>query len=184
MTWLLEERVGALPVILIGVISVVLLGAGWAKTGRKEVLYGLIAIIFLCALVLGLQRFVVTDGEKVLATLHQIANDVERNDLEAVLKHIHSQSPRIRAEAESEFPRYRFKEVKITRIREVISEPKHVPPQVIVQFSVVVTGTDADGTIGEQPVPRYVEATFHKDDDGVWRVHHYEHFPPQQSIMK
>jgi hypothetical protein len=184
MTWLLEERVGALPIILIGVILVVMLGTGWAKTGRREILYALVGVVVLCAIVLGVQRLVVTDGERVLAALHQIAADVERNDLKAVLGHIHSRAKRILDEAESEFPRYRFKEVKITRIREVIAKPKFVPPQVIVQFSVVVTGSDAEGIIGEQPVPRYVEATFEKDDDGVWRVSHYEHFPPQQSIMK
>ena len=184
MTWLFEERTGALPVILIGVISVILLCTGWAKTGRKEVLYGLIAVIVLCALVLGMQRFVVTDGEKALATLKQIASDVERNELSAVLGHIHSRATSIRAEAESEFPRYRFKEVKITKIHEVEVKLDHVPPQITIKFNVVVSGSDAEGVLGDRNVPRYVVVTFEKDDDGAWRVRDYLHEDPHRPYLK
>ena len=184
MTWLLQERVGSLPVIVIGIIAVVILGVAWAKTGRMAALYGLGAVVILCGLILALQRFVKTEAEQVEATLAAIARDVERNDVNAIVAHVHSRAAQIRAQVENEFPNYKFKEVKITRIREIKVEPDRTPPRAIAQFSVVVTGTDAAGFLdGQTSVPRYVVVTFHKEN-GQWRVWEYEHFDPQQAIMK
>lgn len=183
MTWLMEERQSAITVAIIGVITAVILATGWVKTGRQEVLYALVAAVLLAALVLGVQRLVVTEAEKVEKTLAQIAHDVERNDVKALVEHVDSRAPQIRAQVESEFPKYRFTKVEITRIREITVDMKHVPPQAIAQFSVVVSGTDAEGLLDGQTVPRFVIVRFHKEN-GRWRVYHYEHYEPQRAIME
>lgn len=183
MTWLLEERQASLTVVIIGIITVVILGFGWAKTGRKEVLIALVAVVLLCGGLLALQRMVVTEAEKVEATLRQIARDVERNDLKALVEHVDSRVPQIRAQVESEFPNYRFTKVEITRIRDIKVNLDHIPPQAIAEFSVVVSGTDAQGLLDDQSVPRFVVVTFHKEN-GRWRVYNYEHYEPQRAIMK
>ena len=183
MMWLFDERQATPWVIVIGVIAVALLAVSWAKTGRKEILYALGVCLLLFGGLLVLQRVINTDSEELFATLNTIAGDVERNDLKAVLGHIHSQSSQVRKDAEDEFPKYRFKTVDITRIREIRLEPKHVPPQAVIEFSVIVTGSDAAGELNDQKVPRFVIAIFRKEE-GRWRLHHYEHHDPQQAIMK
>lgn len=183
MTWLLEERQASLSVVILGIITVVILGFGWVKTGRKEVLIALVAVALLCGGLLGLQRIIVTEAEKVEATLRQIAGDVERNDVKALVEHVDTRAPQIRAQVESEFPKYRFTKVDITTIREIKVDLKHIPPEAIVEFNVIVAGTDAEGLLDGQSIPRYVIVTFHKEN-GRWRVFNYEHFEPQRSIMK
>jgi hypothetical protein len=184
MTWLFEERQGAMPVMIIGVLSALILAFGWTKTGRQETLFGLAAVILLCLAVLGLQKFVVTENERVEATLAQIARDVERNDLQAVLAHVHSSAKEIHERVESEFPNYRFSKVKITSIREIKVEPERIPPRAIAKFSVMVVGTDASGFLdGQQPIWRYVVVTFHMEN-GRWRVQDYEHLSPERAIQQ
>lgn len=183
MTWLLEERQSALTVIIVGIITVVILGFGWAKTGRMETLYALVVVVLLCGGLLGLQRFVVTEAEGVEATLAQIARDVERNDIAALVAHVDSRAPQIRAQVESEFPKYRFSKVEITRIRDIKIRLDRIPPQAIAEFSVVVSGADSEGLLDGQSIPRFVIVTFHKES-GRWRVYNYEHFEPQRAIMK
>jgi hypothetical protein len=48
------------------------------------------------------------------------------------------------------------------------------------EFNVVVVLSTRDGQIVNRRIPRYVEVTFYKDEDGQWCVGAYNHFDPRR----
>jgi ketosteroid isomerase-like protein len=175
MTLFLEEP---LPAILIGLLAVAILGGLWIRTGRKWLLHALAVSIVATAAMLLLEKWWVTYREQVDATLRQCAADVENNDLQAVLSHVHSEAPAIRQRVEEEFPKYRFKEVTIARNLEIAVEAKHDPPQAVAEFNVIAVGAEKGGLIANQKVVRFVKVVFQREKDGQWRVIDYAHHDP------
>jgi ketosteroid isomerase-like protein len=179
MTSLFESP---LAIVLVGLIIVAILGGGWVQTGRKPLLYAAVAAGTLAGLLLLAERLVVTDREAIRATLYKIAKEVENNDMDAVLTHVDSQADDVRRQAEQEFPKHHFDEVKITRIHEIAVNSKRKPPTAVVELNVVVVGTFENGALPNQQFPRFVIVTF-REEDGQWRVSEYQHFEAQQGFM-
>lgn len=182
MTWFFEAS--PVWIIVLGLLLAAMLVGGWIQTGQKALLYAAGAAVVLTSLLLLAERMVETDREQVERTLHEIARDVERNDLQAVLRHIYSGAPEIRDRAASEFPNYTFKEVRITRLRKIDVVPKHLPPKAVAEFNVVVVGSDRQGLLNDQQVPRFVVVTFYQESDGRWAVADYQHYDPQEGFKK
>jgi hypothetical protein len=181
MTWLLEEP---LPTIIAGVLAVAILGGLWIRTGRKGLVYALIAVVVAAVGLVLAEKWVVTYREQVDATLRQCAADVESNDLQAVLRHVHPQAEQIRLRVNSEFPKYHFREVRIARNLEITVNDQHDPPQALTRFNVAAVGSERGGLIANQRVLRYVEVTFQLDTDHEWRVIDYAHFDPLHGMRK
>ena len=180
MTWLLETP---LPAILIGVLTTAILGGGWLKTGKQWLLYLMIAAILLTVGAVFLERMVVTDREQITATLHEIADLVERNKIDAAVEYAHSGWPEVRAQAEAELPRYEFKEVSIGRNLEIEVFPTHIPPKATAEFTVVVVLGTRDRSFSGGRIPRFVVVTFLKEESGEWHVSDYEHLPPNAAFQ-
>ena len=172
-----------LTIVIGGLVLIAILGGGWLQTGHRALLYALLAALVLFAALLVTERLVRTEREQLRDTLHEITRDVESNDLERVLRHVHPANPAVRAEAETEFPRYRFHEVRIKRNLKIDIDMQHQPPKAEAEFNVVVVGSDADGLITDQRVPRFVQVTFYKDGD-TWKVYSYRHSPPQEGFLE
>jgi len=180
MTWLTENP---FPILLIGSLTTAILVGGWLRTGSKWVLGGaIVAIAITVGLVLA-ERWIVTDREQVSRTLHEIATAVERNDVEAALTYAYSGAPDVRAHADAELRQYRFSEVNIKRNLQIEVFPNRDPPLATAEFNVIVVLTTRDGLVGTRRIPRYVEMTFYKEDDGRWGVGGYEHFDPRRGFM-
>jgi hypothetical protein len=179
MTWLLERP---LFIVALGLLTAVVLGGVWIQTGRKSVLYALFVALAMTGSLLILERSVQTDREVVESTLYSAARDVQRNDLAAVLQYIHPNAVSIRREAEAEFPRYEFREVRIKPNLEITVFPERSPPEAIARFNVVVDITDRSGFLGDSRVPRYVEVTF-RQDGKRWRVVDYHHDDPREGLL-
>jgi hypothetical protein len=180
MTWLTENP---FPILLIGSLTTAILVGGWLRTGSKWVLGGaIVAIAITVGLVLA-ERWIVTDREQVSRTLHEIAAAVERNDVEAALTYAYSGAPDVRAHADAELRQYRFSEVNIKRNLQIEVFPNRDPPLATAEFNVIVVLTTRDGLVGTRRIPRYVEMTFYKEDDGRWGVGGYEHFDPRRGFM-
>ena len=179
MSGLFEEPV--LPVVL-GIITAVILGFAWLQTGKRPFIYGLVIAILLTILVVVVERVVVTDREAVDSVLRQAAREVERNDLAGVLRFVHAQAPEIRAQAEAEFPKYRFESVSIkNNLKITLNQPKN-PTEAEATFNVMVIGSNREGTIEHRRVARYVIVTFRKESD-AWKIFSYEHRDFQEGLL-
>ncbi len=180
MTWLDQN---AIWLVLACVIAAAILVGGWLQTGRRALVAAAALPVLLALAVLLVQQLVVTDREQVEATLHEIAGHVRRNDLDAVLRYVDPQSPRVADQARAEFPRYEFDEVTIKRNLEIAVDRQHQPPKAVAEFNVTVVVSEKSGAFQNQRVPRFAVVTFLLRD-GKWRVADYEHHPPTQSMLR
>jgi Tfp pilus assembly protein PilE len=179
MNWLLENPV---PAIIVGGLTAAMLGGGWLQTGAKWLLYLAITAVILTILAVIMERVVVTDREQVTETLFEIAALVERNQVDEALKYASPKSPRVRAQAASELPLYEFSDVDIKRNLEIELLPDANPPTAIAEFNVSVTLSIRNSAFTNRRIPRFVEVTFYKEEDGQWRVGAYQHFEPTRGF--
>jgi|CXWL01.1.fsa_nt_gi hypothetical protein len=180
MTWLLDSPT---TVLVLGGITALVFGAIWLQTGRKIELYIMLAIITGVVGVLVVGRLWKSDRQQVKATLYQAARDVERNDLDSVLVHLHPSRSDIRQLAINELPLYKFESVKIKQNLEIEVFPDESPPRALASFNVVVVATDRSGVMSGRPVPRFVHVTFLKVGDD-WRIADFDHGDPSQGFKK
>jgi uncharacterized membrane protein YhiD involved in acid resistance len=180
MAWLLEKP---LFIVVMGLLTAAVLGGLWMQTGRRSVFYALAAALVLTGLLLALERAVETDREQIESTLYHIARDVERNDLEAVLRHAHSEAKWIRRQASDELPRYDFQDVNIKSNLTIRLESDEDPRQAVAEFNVVVVLSDRLGFLKDRRIPRFVIVTFLREN-GDWRVTDYEHHDPREGLKR
>ena len=144
----------------------------WMQTGaRSAAVTAAVSCVLTILLVLVSLR-VETDREKVIATINQVANAVESNDLERVLSHISPNAAQGLMRAEQELPLYNFREARMTRLKSVLVNRNSTPPTAMAEFSVIV---DVEANGHQARIPRFVKVYF-IDDDGRWLVRDYEHF--------
>ncbi len=170
MIWVIEQP---LYLIILGLVAVVGFGFGWMQTGYRALLYLAVGSAICAGGLLLLERLVVTDAEEVESVLHQIAGDIERNDLPAVLAAIHPDAVQTRQRAEAEFPNYEIDYVDIKSNLKVDVDDDAVPPKAMATFNVMVKGRER--SFGPFTVPRFVEVTLVKVDDR-WLALDYRHY--------
>jgi hypothetical protein len=175
MDWLFENP---LPAIIVGGLTAAMLGGGWLQTGRKWLLYAMLAAITLTFGAVIIERLVVTDREQITTTLHEIAAAVERNEIDTALTYAYSGSPEVRSHAAAELARYEFSQVDIKRNLEIEVYPGANPPRAVAEFNVTVQLSVRNTLYTNQRIPRWVQVTFYQEDDGAWRVGAYQHDEP------
>ena len=182
MNWLFEQP---LVIVVVGVLLLVLLGAAWSATGRKELLYALAATLALVAAGLVVERLVTTDREAIEATLVAIAKDVESNNRHAVVRHVYSGAPELKAKAEAEMPNYKFTECRVTKIHLIEVNATSEPRSAVVEFNVIASGSFKEGMleISDASIPRWVKLHLVREQDGRWAVQNYEHDAPQRMLL-
>jgi hypothetical protein len=172
-----------LPAILIGGGLAVLFGFGWVQTGKRWPLHWMVvALLITFALVL-VERWIVTDREQITQTLYDIADLVERNDINTAVQYVYSGSPEVRRQALAELPGYDFSEVNIKRNLEIEVLPAHIPPRAEARFNVTVVVSTVNGSFKDMRVPRFVQVTFLQEKDGRWRVAAYRHDDPREGFL-
>ncbi len=174
MTWLLEQP---LPTLVMGVVLAAALIMGFLKTGQKSLLFATLAVVALAVGLLIAERMVVTDREQVEQVLFEIAQAVERNDMDGALRHVSPDAPGVE-HARSELGRIQFQEVDIKPNLEIQVAPDRIPATAEARFNVVVT---ANVGLGVSRYPRYVEVTFEKQGDR-WVVRDYSHYEPTRGM--
>lgn len=180
MSWLLENST---TVLVLGGITALVFGAIWLQTGRKIELYIMLTIMTAVLGLLVVSKIRTTERQQVKATIYQVARDVERNDVEAVLAHLHPRMSGIRDRAAAEMPLYKFEEVKIKQNLEIEVFPAESPPRAVTSFNVVVVASDRSGLINGRHVPRFVHVTFLKQG-ARWRISDYDHEDPREGFKK
>ena len=96
MTWLVEQPV---TIFALGLVTLAIMAGALVHTGRRIFLYAVFAVVLLTAGMLLIERLAVTEVERVEATLYALANDLRKNDAEAVLQHISTGSPDVLMDA-------------------------------------------------------------------------------------
>lgn len=152
----------------------------WVQTGaRSAAVTAVVACILTILLVLVSLR-VETDREKLIRTIHEVAEAVESNDLERVLTHVSPNATQGLLRARQELPQYTFREARMTRLKSIVINRNSTPPTAIAEFSVIVD-VGADGH--QTRLPRFVKAYF-VENAGRWLVRDYEHFDAAEAFRK
>jgi len=186
MSWLLDRPV---YVVILGVLLCLPIFIAWVMTGRKEVLYALLAACVVLAALLMVERVVVTDREAIEATLPRITRDVEANDHQAVLNHINSGAPELKGKVQKELPNYVFTECRITSQPNIEIDAKANPRKAKVTFLAAAAGEfkyggDSYPATKEQPIRRRIILFMKKEADGRWTVEDYDHEGFENEFIK
>jgi hypothetical protein len=180
MSWLAEQP---LLILIVGILVEAALFVALVQTGRKALLYVFLAAGLLFAGILAWERVTVTDREAVRATLYQIAAELERNDLDAVLTHVSPKAKESIAEAQRILPQVKIHEVKIKPNLEI--KVRRVGDLHIADatFNVVVVVSSKSPMLADQRIPRYVEVTLH-EENGRWLVRDHKDDDPLEVQRK
>lgn len=178
MSWLLERPV---TIVAFGVVAVAVLVAALVQTGRRSFLHGAVAAVALTAGMLILERLVVTDVEQITAMLHELADDLARNDHPAILDHISVTAPELRQQAQKILQQVVIDSASIKRNLKVAVPPNRSTPVATASFNAVIVASDRHGVVTDQPYPRFFILDLRKEN-GRWRVTRYEHHDPRQGL--
>lgn len=155
-----------------GLMAAMLMG-GFFQTQRKSLLLGAGGMLLLLGGVVFIERVVVTPSEEVAQTLHEIASDLEVNNIEGVLRHISTTAPELEHDARGRLRGVTLEQVKIKRNLSVDVTPPSDPTAANARFNCVVVGSDKSGMMGKRKGAFYFDVKFLKEQ-GSWRVASYE----------
>ena len=171
MSWFLENPIW---IALIGIAAIGILGGGWVKTGRKVFLILLAIAIALTAAMLVVERVVKTDREAIRDRLHAMASDVQKNDVKAVLGHLHSKTPQSTiAKIKSELPPQKFRTVDVKRNLKIEVFRDRTPPRAEARFYVFLEGDFYNGKYPNQRAMLDVLVVF-EEENGEWKASEYQ----------
>jgi hypothetical protein len=157
--WIVLAAGAAVLVVLFGILQ---------QTGKRWALIALIVAAIAVAGLLALERLVITPEEAIKATLHRIADNAEREDVEAVVGHISRRAPELQNEIRIQLRPWALDEVRITDIKDLTVKADGQPP-------VASATVRARATVGPrvggafQPVVRDFRVDFVLED-GQWRI--------------
>jgi hypothetical protein len=170
MTSWLESPV---PALMVGGLTTALFAGGWMKTGHRWMLLLAVAALGITIGLVLLERYVVTERERVENTVLAIAERVQANDVPGLLEYIHADATNVRTRASQEMGRYRFSRVVVkNNLRVEMNSP--TADQAVAHFNVVVVLGDAGGTVTDQHIARTVQLTFARQGS-EWRLWNYAH---------
>ena len=177
MTWLFERP---FPIIVIGGICLALLTAALVQTGKRWLMVALAMVALLTGGLVFLERAIVTDREQVEAVLFDIADALEKNDVDTVVSHISSNCQELQNEAGAVMGSVTISAVRIKNNLKIVVEEDRDPPLAVAEFNVVIEGSDRAGFAGQLAYRRFFQVTFRLEEDGQWRIVGYEDLDPVQ----
>lgn len=110
MSWLFEDPT---TMIVAGTLIECLLAVALVKSGRAILVVPILAVLALIGLGVLIERLVVTEAEQIEATLAGVADALEANDVEAVLRHIDPAASGLRSEVKSRMPQMRITDARV-----------------------------------------------------------------------
>jgi hypothetical protein len=169
-----------LIILVAGSLLVAVAAAMWVQTRHRLAAIALLVAIGGTVAALVLERLVVTSGEEVEATLHALAERLEANDVDGVLRYISPQHEALRQEARSYLRRIRVKSISIKSNLQVTTAPGRPVRSAVARFNAVaaIEGPANWGGGAELTVPRLLVVRFRRGDDR-WLVTDYESFDPR-----
>jgi hypothetical protein len=111
MVILLENPI---PTVVIGVITVAVLGIILVQTGRRWTIAALCGVLAVTLVLVIMESLIVTDREEVENTLERVADALESNDLDRVLSLISpSRGQAMMADAKNRLPPWTVLEARV-----------------------------------------------------------------------
>lgn len=161
MNWILQQP---LVIIVAGLVAELILFLVLKQTGKRWVIGAMVAVAVLFSAALFLERAIVTPEEAIRAKLYEIAADVQRNNLEAVIAHISRRAPKRQDEARDTLKLVQFQEVTVKRISNPTVADSAQSASVRVRVKAVGTSGNLRGTdVRELDVDFILE-------DNTWKV--------------
>ena len=165
-----------IPVIVFGIIAVAVLGIALLRTGRGVLIVAIVGVLVLTAAGIGLEWLVVTEIERVEATLNGTAAALEANlpadDPNGVLRYVSNvpQANHTQSEARRALRYATFEKITIRNLRIVIND-KTSPPTAEAFFMAFVTAKVKSGTFGgmgrAHPINFHLEL---RRESGEWKI--------------
>ena len=174
MNWLLEEP---FLIVFVTVVAVAILLGALIQTGRPSALAAIVAVFALCGAALIVERVVVTDREAVVATLGQIARDLEQNNPSVVAAHIASTAPDLQQTTQSRLARVMIKKADVKGKPEVTIYSQGNVRFAEADLKGLVVGDDQKGFVQDFKYFRRFLVRF-RHEDGAWKVYEYEEESP------
>ncbi|MBX7167938.1 MAG: hypothetical protein K1X74_16510 [Pirellulales bacterium] len=179
MAWLFEDPT---TVLVAGALIEVLLAVVFFRTGRGAILLAMGAVAALVAVLLLVERLVVTPREQVEAALATLKARLEANDVEGVVDCLAPEAQALAGEARSRMPQVDIRHVGIAQLEIGVSEQRGQPAAASARFLCRVEGQDR---AGQSPYDNFVRrfTVAFRHDGGRWLVTGYEDedaFGPKQ----
>jgi ketosteroid isomerase-like protein len=170
MTTLLEDP---LPIIFFGVIAEAILGAALVSTRRGVLLAAMAGVLVIVLAGLGLERWVVTQRERVETTLDGVVAALESNDVNEVLQYVAPDAVYTRGRAYFAMSLIEITDAKIHSLQITINELTS-PPTAEASFNGVVYYRDRTGQIPYEYYSSPFTVEFRKEGDRWLITNHVE----------
>ena len=165
---------------VIGTILTILTFYGWTQTGNSIAFKTAIGFAIASLLLLFVNLWVVTDAEQVRIWLVEVADEVQANQYDKVLKRISpDRSDRVDQTAER-MKSVKFIVARVTKIHSVKVDYRGAYPTAVVRMNAFVEA-ESSGMSGK--VPRWVGLTLEKRNN-AWLIDDFEDHDPQYEFMK
>lgn len=192
MGWVVEQP---WLILLLGVLLQGLLFWGLVRTGKKPILWVMLAAALLFAGWFGLERTIVTEREQVRDVLFATTKAIEDDDEQTVLAYISASAPSsgdvtgfggnwatMRDEVSHWMRDFDVETISIKRNLEITIHADQSPPLAEATFNATAMGRmkTADGMAGKFAAKFVVQ--FRKEEDGQWRIRRYEASDPIREV--
>jgi len=166
MTVLVEDPT---LVIFIGIIAMAVLASVLPRTQHyRLVLWGMAGVLLLTVAGVLVERLVVTDTEKIEATLHAIAAALEDNDVEGVVQYVSPSAVRSRLRARTAMGQILITDTSIRNLQ-ITLNPLTSPPSAEARFDGVIRYDFRVGGMGRQFYAAKIVAEL-RLEEGRWLV--------------
>ena len=178
MSWAVEQPI---VILFLGAFLFAATGAVWVQTRDRRALIALGSVVLITGCWLLVERLVVTEVEQVKQTIRNIAQEIENNNIEAVVTYISADDPTLRDEVRRTLALVTVKKVSVKRNLTVTVTRRNAFTSAEAQFNAVATIEDRRGMLGTHVVPRFLVVRLRKEDD-QWRVRSYEMSDPRDGL--
>jgi hypothetical protein len=159
-------------IAFVGLMTTALLVAGRMQTQRRAFLWGAVVSLVATGVLLALEQRIVTDREQVRATLYRIADDLERNDAQAVIAAMDPKAPQLAQEVNVLLKRAVVQSISIKSNLQIELDRGEPPRTAVATFNAVAVLEDRAGQYGRQRFPYFVTVYFRRRENH-WKVEAY-----------
>lgn len=178
MTLLFESPI---PLLAVGVIVAAIFGVTFLQTGKRWAAAGAVAAVLASVALLVVERLVVTPSEEVRATLHDLEQTLDANDLPGVISFIDPDAARVLSSANARLPGVKIDDARITTPIKVEVNEYGNPPTATAVFTgrIDVSGNFGGGLVAieGQPYIRRFTLKLRRGADR-WLIYDYSEADP------
>lgn len=165
-------------IVMVGMAVLIVLAIGWYQRPRREWIFGMAAVLVIAILLILLSQSIETDNEAIRRTVLELADAVEKNDVNKAASFVSDSEDLVRQRILTEMPSYTFDSCNVAAFDGVKFTPEKNPTKATVSF-LVWADVNAPTYGYDGPVRRRVILDFKKEGDD-WKLVDYAHEDPNQ----